>query len=70
MGLLTLAALFFSFDFAVVSIGLLIHSFVASNDQVDNLRAVIPRGTVLDVDRDGEVILSILRFPLLTPPQI
>lgn len=70
MAPLTLAAaLFFSFDFAVVSIGLLIHSFIASNDQVDNLRAVIPRGTVLDVNREGKVILDIshLRHSSLSP---
>jgi len=51
MALLTLAALFFSFDFAVISAGLLIHAFVASNDQVKSLQAAIPRGTVADVDR-------------------
>ena len=55
---LTLAALFFSLDFAVVGIALLIHSFIASDDQVRNLRAVIPRGTVLDVNRHGEANFS------------
>jgi len=51
MALLTLAALFFSFDFAVVSVGLLIHSFIASRDQVTDLRAAAPSGTVVDVNR-------------------
>ena len=59
MALLTLAALFFSFDFAVISVGLLIHAFIASNDQVEDLRAAVPRGTVLNVNKDGEVIWSI-----------
>jgi len=58
----SLAALFFSFDFAAVSAGLLIRAFVASNDQVEDLKAAIPRGTVLNVNRDGEVISSVLRF--------
>jgi len=51
MVLLTLASLFLSFDFAVVSAALIIRAFVASNNQVDNLKAVIPKGTVLNVDR-------------------
>ncbi|KAF9648324.1 hypothetical protein BDM02DRAFT_3129112 [Thelephora ganbajun] len=52
MAFLALAALFFSFDFAIVSIGLLINAFVSSNNQVKNLRAVVPRGTVLNVNRN------------------
>jgi len=52
MAPLALAALFFTFDFAVVGSGLLIRAFVASNNQVDDLRGAIPRGTVLDVNRD------------------
>lgn len=58
MALFTFAALFLSFDFAVISAGLLIHAFVASNDQVKYLRAAIPQGTVLTVNRDGKVISS------------
>ncbi|KAF9788480.1 hypothetical protein BJ322DRAFT_1106470 [Thelephora terrestris] len=52
MALFTLTALFLSFDFAVISAGLLIHAFVASNDQVKNLRAAVPRGTVLNINRN------------------
>ena len=63
MALLTFAALFFSFDFAVIGAGLLIHAFVASNNQVDHLRTVIPKGTVLNVNRDGKSNLGIFRFP-------
>lgn len=51
MALLTLASLFLSFDFAVVSAALIIRAFVASNNQVDNLKAVVPKGTLLNVDR-------------------
>jgi hypothetical protein len=51
MALLALVALFFSFDFAVVGGALLIRAFIASNDQVRDLRAAIPHGTSLDVDR-------------------
>ena len=54
MALVTLAALFFSFAFAVIGAAHLIHAFVASNDQVKYLRAAIPQGTVLDVNRSGE----------------
>ena len=64
MALLTLGALFFSFDFAVVSAGLLIHAFVASNDQVKNLKAAVPRGTVLDINRHGELISGSFHPPL------
>jgi hypothetical protein len=56
MALLTLAALFFSFDFAVIGAALLIHAFVASNDQVNGLKAAVPRGTVLNINRGGEMI--------------
>ena len=55
MALLTLIALFFSFDFAVIGAALLIRAFITSNNQVSDLRAAIPRGTVLDVDRHGAV---------------
>jgi len=51
MALLTLVALFFSFDFAVVGGALLIRALIASNDQVRDLRAAIPRGTTLNVNR-------------------
>jgi len=51
MALVTLAALFFSFAFAVIGAAHLIHAFVASNDQVKHLRALVPQGTVLDVNR-------------------
>lgn len=56
MALLTLVALFFSFDFAVVGAALLIRAFIASNDQVRDLRAAIPQGTTLNVNRHGAVI--------------
>jgi len=56
MALFTLAALFFSFDFAVVGAALLIRAFVAANNQVDDLRAAIPRGTVLNVNNDDITI--------------
>jgi len=52
MALLTFVALFFTFDFAVIGAGLLIRAFVASNNQVDHLRGAIPKGTILNVDRD------------------
>jgi len=52
MALFTLLALFFSFDFALVGAALLIRAFVASNDQVKHLRAAVPRGTVLNINRD------------------
>ena len=55
MSLLTLTALFFSFCFAVVGAAHLIHAFIASNNQVRGLRAAIPRGTVLNVDRHGVI---------------
>jgi len=67
MALLTFAALFFSFDFAVIGAGLLIHAFVASNNQVDHLRTAIPKGTVLNVDRDGEKHSSIFHIVLRSP---
>jgi len=51
MALLTLIALFFTFDFAVVGAALLIRAFITSNNQVRDLRAAIPRGTVLNVNR-------------------
>lgn len=58
MAFLTLASLFLSFDFAVVSAGLLIRAFVASNNQVNKLKAVVPKGTVLNVNRYGEEIAT------------
>ena len=74
MALLTFAALFFTFDFAVIGAALLIHAFIASNDQVDHLRAVIPRGTVLNVNRDGGSTLNTFFSTLVThtslPPDI
>lgn len=60
MALFTLLALFFSFDFAVVSAALLIHAFLASNDQVKHLQAAVPRGTVLNINRDGGAFPSLL----------
>ena len=62
MGPLTLVALFFSFDFAVISAAFLIRAFITSNNQVKDLRAVIPRGTVLNINRHGEVIWNISRL--------
>lgn len=69
MALPTLVALFFSFAFAVASIGLHIHALADSNGQVDRLRSLVPRGTVLDVNRNGGVILSVyyLRFSCVSP---
>lgn len=71
MALLAFVALFFSFDFAIVGAALLIHAFVASNDQVKKLKAAVPQGTVLHINRDGEVIstypsrhLSLISLPL------
>jgi len=51
MALLTLIALFFSFDFAVIGAALLLRAFVASNDQVNYLKGAVPRGTVLNINR-------------------
>lgn len=62
MALLTLAVLFLSFDFAVVGAAHLIRAFIASNNQVKDLRAHIPRGAILNIDRSGEVIPSISRL--------
>lgn len=62
MALLAPLALFFSFDFAVVSAALLIRAFVASNDQVKHLQAAVPRGTVLNINRDGGLSRSHFRL--------
>lgn len=62
MSLVALAALFFSFGFAVVGAAHLIHAFVAANNQVRYLRASAPSGTVLDIDRHGEMIWGISQF--------
>jgi len=63
MALLTFAALFFAFDFAVIGAALLIHAFVASNDQIDHLRTLIPKGTVLNVWNNGKSNFGIFPFP-------
>jgi hypothetical protein len=56
MSLLTLIALFLTFDFAVIGAAHLIHALIASNNQVRDLRAAIPQGTVLDVNRQDITI--------------
>lgn len=68
MALLTLLALFLSFDFAVISAALLIHAFVASNDQVKHLRAAVPRGTVLNINRHGPAFSNNLRLLCRSSP--